>query len=352
MSRGQALPRLTSLRVFAAASVVVFHLHAWEVTPMPASVASLGYLGVCFFFVLSGFVLAWGTEPGLPARTFYRRRFARVWPSHSVMLAAAATLPVVAVGRGWSEAVPNAVLVQSWAFDSTIAYGMNGVSWSLSCEAFFYASCPLLFQMFGRIERRWQWLLAAAALTFSLAVGVIAPGGAFHLPAARYGEFLVGVVAGLAMRAGWRPRVPVSVAIAAVVLGLALSSLLPFPLPNVLMVGPFLLVLLSAAARDLKGTPGWLWSRPLIFAGEASFALYLVHELVILNLQPYLATNAAFEVLVMVVVMCSSAVALHIGVERPFHRLLRGGRKSVALARPLGLLGRAPAQVAATEVRQ
>jgi hypothetical protein len=70
------LPRLTALRAFAALAVFVFHLHAHHVASLPWGISAIGGAGVAFFFVLSGFVLAWGTPPGLPARTFYRRRFA------------------------------------------------------------------------------------------------------------------------------------------------------------------------------------------------------------------------------------------------------------------------------------
>lgn len=107
------LPRLTSLRSFAAAAVFVYHLDVWEVVPIPWDLATSGYTGVGLFFLLSGFVLAWGTRPGLPARVFYRRRFARVWPSHAVMLVCSMVVPVVAVQRDLASAVPNLFLVQA-----------------------------------------------------------------------------------------------------------------------------------------------------------------------------------------------------------------------------------------------
>ena len=52
------LPRLTSLRAFAALAVFVFHLHAEDVASLPWGIARIGGTGVAFFFVLSGFVLA------------------------------------------------------------------------------------------------------------------------------------------------------------------------------------------------------------------------------------------------------------------------------------------------------
>ena len=64
---------------------------------------------------------------------FYRRRFARVWPSHFVTLLVSLVVPVVAVSRGLTEAVPNLFLFQAWSRRRGVIFGMNGVSWSLSC---------------------------------------------------------------------------------------------------------------------------------------------------------------------------------------------------------------------------
>lgn len=344
MPRGPALPRLTSLRLFAAAVVVVFHLDQWGVASLPASLSALGYVGVSFFFVLSGFVLAWGTDPALPAGRFYRNRFARVWPSHAVMVGVAAVVPVVPVGRSWESAVPNLLLVQSWSTDPEVVFGMNGVAWSLSCEAFFYALFPLTVLVLRRVPGAVRWVLPLAALVVAAVVGLRDPALGEHLPAVRYAEFLLGVVAGLAMREGWRPRVHPLVAAVALVAGLAASSQLPFPLPNAVMPLPFLLVLLWAAGRDLEGKRGWLRSRALVFAGEASFALYLVHELVIINLAPHVWGLGAPWVVALVLAATAGALAvlLHLAVERPFNDLLRGRSRSTSLAPPADLLHDAP----------
>lgn len=336
------LPRLTSLRIFAAGVVVVFHLNQWQVAALPGSLSELGFVGVAFFFVLSGFVLAWGTNPALPSRRFYRNRFARIWPSHMVMLGVAAVVPVVAVARGWEVALPNAFLVQGWSSDPEVVFGMNGVAWSLSCEAFFYACFPLTLFLLNRTPRPLHWIVAAAALLATAYLGLQDPALAEYFPPLRFPEFLLGVVGGLAVRDGWRPRVPLVAAAGVLVAGLVISARATFPLPNVLMAVPFLVVLLWAAGRDLQERPGWLRSRALVFAGEASFALYLVHELVIINLT-WLATPAWVTALIMVAVALAGAVALHLAVERPFNKLLRG-RSRPATAAPAGGQGPASAR--------
>jgi len=81
------LPALTSLRFFAALHVVFFHLLALKIlwsTGWLKQISSIGYVGVSFFFVLSGFILVYtyaGRES--TAIEFWRARFARIYPDSS-----------------------------------------------------------------------------------------------------------------------------------------------------------------------------------------------------------------------------------------------------------------------------
>ncbi|WP_141233870.1 acyltransferase family protein [Geodermatophilus saharensis] len=328
------LPRLTGMRAFAALAVFLFHLDVWGVVRLPGGVSRAGFVGVGFFFVLSGFVLAWGTRPDLPTLRFYRRRFARVWPSHAVVLAVAAVLPVVAVHRDVPSGVANALLVQAWSPDPEVVYSFNGVSWSLSCEAFFYLVFPVAALVVRRLPRRVAGGLAVLGLLLALLAGLLRPELAFHLPLVRVGEFLVGLVAGVAVRDGWRPRPRGAVVVPVVLAALAAVLVVPPPVADVVAAVPFLLVVLHAARRDLDGRRGWLTSRTVVFAGEASFAFYLVHELTVLNLRDLVPGPVAGRVAVIVVVATTAAVVLHLAVERPCNRWLRDRAPSVALASP------------------
>lgn len=81
------LDAITALRWWAALAVFLFHVR--NIVPLPGAVAEFarfGYLGVAFFFVLSGFVLTWSWRPTVDKRTFYWRRFARVYPLNVVTL--------------------------------------------------------------------------------------------------------------------------------------------------------------------------------------------------------------------------------------------------------------------------
>ena len=80
-------PALTSLRFFAALHVFCFHLVAFRIVTKRSlfyDVASIGYVGVGLFFVLSGFILVYtyaGRE--VTVRQFWRARFARIYPAYA-----------------------------------------------------------------------------------------------------------------------------------------------------------------------------------------------------------------------------------------------------------------------------
>lgn len=335
-TEARILRRLTGLRALAALGVFVFHLKHHEVASLPWGLSQFGAAGVGFFFVLSGFVLAWGTEPGLQWRVFYRRRFARVYPSDLAALLIAAVVPVVALARSWEAAAANMFMLQAWFLDDEIVYGMNGVSWSLSCEAFFYAVFPLSVAFIRSYPKKVSWLLVGFGLCLASASYVLSPAFAHHLPIVRITEFLLGVVAGLSYREGWRPHISRTTVTLAMVIGLGVSWIVEGPLTNAIMAAPFLLLILCAADSDVQGRRGWLSSPTMVLAGEVSFAFYLVHELVIVNLALLLPMAVPLQIACMLALAVTCAVFLHFVVERTCNRLLRDRTPSVALAPPLG----------------
>jgi len=106
--RRHRLPSLTALRFFAALCVFIYHASSMLIFRSIAVrddyafvVQNIGYLGVSFFFVLSGFILTWNARPGEPRRSFIRRRLARIYPSHLVMLLVALALFGVTIATGY-----------------------------------------------------------------------------------------------------------------------------------------------------------------------------------------------------------------------------------------------------------
>jgi peptidoglycan/LPS O-acetylase OafA/YrhL len=63
--RPAPIPALTGMRFVAALMVFVSHYGVPGISGVPALVASFGYVGVTFFFILSGFVLTYNHWTGL-----------------------------------------------------------------------------------------------------------------------------------------------------------------------------------------------------------------------------------------------------------------------------------------------
>src|SRR5215472_16908378 len=94
------LNALTSLRFFAAMHVVIFHLTGLVHGPKwYQKLASVGHLGVTFFFVLFGFILVYTYVDSPVSRYhFWQARFARIYPAYAVALRGIAIVIAARVG--------------------------------------------------------------------------------------------------------------------------------------------------------------------------------------------------------------------------------------------------------------
>ena len=350
------LDTLTGMRFIAALPIVFLHVGSNFVGPASLRAAfGYGYIGVSFFFVLSGFVLTWSTTE-IPAQRFWWLRFARIWPVQA--LVAALAFAFLAQGRppDWPGRAADLLLVQSWWPSSDVYFGGNGVSWSLSCEAFFYLLFPALAIGVRRLDRRGL----AAAGTVVLAMLAIAPAVGewwglsqdtkywlfFILPGYRLLEFALGMILARAVQCGLRvPHPKLAAAISAIGLAGLVSALVwassnygwnpSRPWVAMLALPVFASLVVTGATADIVGAASWLTSRPLQWLGATSFALYLVHQPLFRLTHMWgwwpvrqdlvgLATFATFLALAL-----AAAGLLHHLVEKPIERRLR--------AMPVGL---------------
>lgn len=352
------LPSLTGLRWIGAMLVFGFHVGNMHVIADPlyaravSEVLTLGLSGVQFFYMLSGFVLVWSTQPGERRRRFWRRRIAKIFPNHVVTWAAA-----ILIGLYWTGqqdpwvAVANLFLVQAWFPSAEYHYSVNNVSWSLSCEAFFYFCLPLAMPAIRRM-RPWMLytvIVAAPLLILSLwPAQTLLPESVDRwwftqvFPLVRSLEFWMGVAAGeLMVRRKWRgPNLWWSTTLF-VLTWVAASQWIRAELWAALLATAYVLVIGAAANADVTGAWSPWRSRPMRWLGEVSFAFYLVHVLVTTNTLRYLdrpaglpgwhgpAAAAGFLVLNLVL-----AWLLFRFVETPMVRLLgarsRGARRREA----------------------
>lgn len=297
---GSRLPSLTGLRFVAAFLVFCFHIsvsgllapsstqHAF------ARLAGAGAVGVSFFFVLSGFVLAWSARRGDTARAFWRRRAAKIYPNYVVAFVIS-VIGLYATGHavGFLVGAANLGLVQAWWPDPGVYFGANSVSWSLACEAFFYALFPALLPVLRRIrpERLWASAAVCAAAVFAVpVVAALLPAERHYwfvyiFPPVRLLEFVLGILMALVVQSGRWPRIPVwSVGVLLVVAYAVTPYFPPDAETSAVTLIPFALLIPAVAVADVEGKRSVWRSRSAVWLGEISFAFYLVHQSVIVDL--------------------------------------------------------------------
>ncbi|MEV4513685.1 acyltransferase [Dactylosporangium sp. NPDC049525] len=310
--RKEKLHSLTGLRFIAAFLVVLCHVGI-NLLPNVAKdqiflihvFYGFGSVGVSFFFILSGFVLTWVARESDTVPQFWRRRFFKIYPNHLVTLLAAVLLAVTfAQALSTRDTLATLFLVHAWIPDQDLLFNLwnNTPTWSLSCELLFYLAFPMVLNLLRRVrpERLWRgfWFTFAAIVAVPF-VALLLPAGGTHrgtglpwlhmwfmtfFPPVRMLEFVLGMFTALIIINGrWVKRWPLPVALAVAAVGAIAAGGATPPIAGFVMVSALPLVFLvgAAANRDIHGTGSALGSRTMIFLGEISFALYLVHWLVV-----------------------------------------------------------------------
>lgn len=344
-ARPARLPSLTGLRFAAAGGVVYTHsmllLNPYLALSLGPEVW-VGAASVSLFFILSGYVLTHSARPSDTARAFWRRRAAKILPNHVVTWAVVVAVLACAgaasarSATGVTGHLSSLFLVNTWVPDDTFVSAGNPVSWSLAAEGFFYLLFPVLRPLVERLSRR--GLLAGAGMAVAavwalpvLCTAAVNPVGSFFgdywflymLPLSRLPEFVLGMLVARMSQEGIRlPRTGVLLAALGVVSTLIMySSVLPprfmYAAATVL---PLVLLVHAVAQLDLRERPSLLRTRPIVFLGEISYAVYLVHFMV-LGLVFLALTDRGWSppvsVLCALPLVFAASWALYAGVERP-----------------------------------
>lgn len=349
----QRLNNLTVARFVAALMVYVHHSSAAEYQSMPAdffrNVANNGHVGVSFFFVLSGFVLAASNLERLSTfgftstLSFYWKRGARIIP---LWLVASAPFIIKALQESDPRLLPYLTFTQAWSGNVTVSFALLAVAWTLSVEVFFYLVFPFVAAAVSSFRGKWLGpsLIAiglliptAAALYYEFRpeLASLAPSNPdsshrwlYRSPLIRLGEFIAGI-GGFVLVARWNLwRSQAAwlgmLLFAAVSLILTMGLQDKTPLIRVMpYAAMFVLVVIALAHLERLGA-GITWRIPILL-GEASFAFYLIHQYYFkLTLQPPLVEAFGLSVAqtaVLLAAICTS-VGLHLMIEVPARTIL------------------------------
>ncbi|MCX4698838.1 acyltransferase [Streptomyces sp. NBC_01373] len=351
------LPSLTGMRFPAALLVFLFHVSlpaAWLLgdDANDSLVARLaeqaGGLGVTFFFVLSGFVLAWSARDGDPNRSFWRRRYVKIVPNY--LIAWALAMALIAAGTAPWRSLSTLFMVQSWIPDYDANFSVNPPGWSLSTEAFFYLCFPLLFAWARRIAphrlKYWTAAVVAAIVATPFVTTTVIPAGdvymsnepsvsglhlwfAYVFPPTRLLDFLLGILVARAVLLGrWRDIGMVWSGLL-LVASYAVAELpgVPYLLAQrVVCVVPCVLLIAAGAIADAEGRFTIFRNRAMTWLGEVSFAFYLLHFVVLAEGRKLVGPdlNSVPAAIAVLVAECAVAVllawALYEWVEKPIVR--------------------------------
>jgi peptidoglycan/LPS O-acetylase OafA/YrhL len=353
----QRLNALTGLRCFAAINIVLFHFSNPMWFGRMAPVVNAGYLSVSYFILLSGFVLAYNyadrARAGQLDRVrFWKARFTRLYPIYFLSLLLSWQMVAVEYeahthAMFWTGMVLTPLLLQGWV--PSLATFLNTPAWTMSAESFYYILFPWLAKA-RRPARVWHSLLQLGGVwMLGMIPGALYvafnPDGIAHpdrwswgpwlqalkfTPLPHLASFFFGILlAGLdelVPRAGHLRLFLGLAGFAGIFAILMLGPMAPYAiLHDGLLMPLFGCIVLGLAGENLLAT--LLGVRPLVFVGEASYCLYLLHFNLWKMIHDSHVLNrlhlASFDPWISYVVLIALAVAaLHL-VEKPAQRQLR-----------------------------
>lgn len=321
-------------RFVAALGVFVFHLKNIDGSISPAWNGSFG-LFVDMFFILSGFVISYSYPAKSTKRhsylRFMQRRIARIYPLHLLSLLVFVGLALAGIqgsSASVSDFVLNLVLVQAWGVTDHLSF--NTPAWSISAELFCYLLFPLLMYLARSVSPLILALIVAASY------GILAHG---HLPiwqerSQMYGanfdygmlralpSFLNGILLAILFRLSGHYRKRIVILAGVSTFALAVLILNIFAKPDLAIILFSLAILLTAIGESaFDRVPGAAWLARL---GNTSYAVYLLHELLIILLfapmwKHFSLSASAFPLFVLTccVLLTIAADVTYAYVERP-----------------------------------
>ena len=344
---------IQGLRAVAVLLVVAFHAGL----PVPG-----GFVGVDVFFVISGFVITGmiHRERSSTGRfrfgRFYLRRFKRLTPALSLMVAVTMVLafcllspfteqqPAAQTGIGAMLLVANFMIAYNTGdyFDAPAESNPLLHTWSLSVEEQFYLVFPAIlllgWVLSQRGRRRIPWVAVLVGTAALISFGLVMMGASaldpstakylleFYSPLTRAWEFAVGALLALAttsrfLRSDGHARILASLGVALLV-GSAwlINGATPFPGPWTLLPVVGTLLLIAAGTHHTTPVSRALALPAIVKVGDCSYSIYLWHwplRVFAVHLWP----GKPFVAAIAATLSILPAAASYRWVEQPLRRL-------------------------------
>ena len=321
ISSAPSVPRdriayVDGLRAVAVLAVVVFH--AWQYagrggSPVVARLFAMGAHGVDLFFALSGFCLAYpflrrvrangSADVGFDA--FFAKRLVRIVPPYWLALVVLVIAGLTHVGPHLPGA--DSLVKQAFFLDGNVTFAGRPY-WTLPIEFRWYLVFPLALWAYVSAPR--AFALAAAGCAFAYYETRFSAVDVGTLPA-----FLGGIwLADLELTSARVRRFAFAVLLPCAIVATALEPGTDKAFYAVEPIGVCAILAFATLAGAWVPLRRALATAPFVAIGRASYAIYLVHDPVLLRLQvdrgvaPALAVIAAF----------AASAAFYVVAERPF----------------------------------
>ncbi len=273
-----------------------------------------GNLSVTFFFIISGFLLAYSygeriVSGEVTSDKFFLKRIAKVYPLH--VIGFVLSLPLIIAPKIYCNTLSlndlywggqNLMLLHSWVPNNEVFLSYNAVSWFLSDIAFFYFLFPLLAIALLKRTTPQRVIISFLVLLFVEAFLILpmpseyAQSLVYINPMFRLVDFVLGILLFQVFKllsskpALYRSGIIANMLeVVSVVLIVIVSVLVhdkgKLFYYSILFWIPISLMILSFVYNEKTGQKGFIgrfMSTPLLQKlGEISFSFYLLHWLVI-----------------------------------------------------------------------
>jgi peptidoglycan/LPS O-acetylase OafA/YrhL len=284
---------LTSMRGIFALWVLAYHIEFFSGMPRGEPIMSYGFLGVEFFFLLSGFILAnaygstfadrWELKS---YRHYLVRRIRRIFPLHWAVLAVVAlSATILAPAPPLWPLLGEITLTHMWLGG---VRRINGPDWSLSTEFAANIVLPILTVLTLKRTDLGRFLAITTVIAATAGLLISASGNGWSLDAIQTPPAMVRCVCefaiGMLIYRWHRSLAFVSSDTALSIVAISVVALV-VARSNDLVIALLMAVGLFGLAGNTGRFGACLSIRPLHYLGKISFSVYLVQQPVLRLIQ-------------------------------------------------------------------
>ncbi len=311
------LLELDALRGIAALSVVLFHYTVIVYRFVPEAKKSViefsyGHYGVELFFIISGFVIFLSLTRSKSGLDFLVARAARIYPVFWVSVLLTYTIGILAPLEGQTYTISQLLANLTMLHGYMKIPSIDGVYWSLTYEIGFYICVGLLFisQKLKYIsELSIFWIISSIGFHF---FSNLIPHPLHYITLINSYAHLF--VAGITLYRCW--TIGFSLKNILLLAGVITVQYIQDGLLGAVIISSFILVFILIILDYSKV----LKNRFLIYLGNISYSLYLIHHMIgfqIIKELQSLKIEANITVLITILTMISLATGLTYFIERP-----------------------------------